>query len=221
MAIGFPCRLTASVSVGRPGVVNIMREAKMSGQNLNRADLIVQGVLKKHFAQTGPLALEICFSFEQAYDGIDGDSASLAEYFAILSSIAKIPLKQSIAITGSMNLHGEVQPIGGVNQKIEGFFDACAASDCLTGEQGVVIPWQNKTSLMLRPDIVAAVRKKKFHIWAIRTLEEGIEIFSGMKAGALGEGGMYPENTFYGLVEKEIERYRNLAKTAFSRDGDK
>ncbi|MEK7179352.1 MAG: AAA family ATPase, partial [Patescibacteria group bacterium] len=216
ITFGFPCCITAGVNVGKPGILNIVRDAKMSGNLLNKADETVQGVLKGRFAQRFPLALEICFSFEQSYGMIDGDSASLAEYFVITSRISGVPIKQSIAVTGSLSLLGDVQPIGGVNEKIEGFFDVCVACGGLSGEQGVIIPWQNKVNLMLREDVVQAIKENKFHIWAIRTLDEGIEILTGMSAGTLQqENGSYPDDTFNARVCKKIEEYARHAKEFF------
>lgn len=179
---GFPSRITSSVNVGKPGVVNIQRVAQMDGNIFRKADAIVQGLLKRLFAQDFGLALEVFFTFEQTYSVIDGDSASLAEFLVILSSIAEVPLRQGLAVTGSLNLHGEIQPIGGVTEKITGFFHVCRVQGNLDGEQGVVIPWQNTTNLALPDDVVEAVRSKLFHVIPVRTLEEGIEFFTGREA---------------------------------------
>lgn len=182
---GFPMRVTSSVNVGKPNVVNIHHAAKMSGSIYQKADLTVQGLLKRMFAQKFGLALEVFFNPEQTYDFVDGDSASLAEFLVLLSSIAEVPLKQGFAVTGSLNLHGKIQPIGGAPRKIEGFFDACKAIGELDGTQAVVIPLQNKSNLTLREDVIKAVEDGKFSIFAVGDLKEAVEIFTGMEADAV------------------------------------
>ena len=176
---GFPSRITAVASMGQPGFVNIHRAAKLAGTTLTKADETMRGLLEKTFAQDFPLSCRITFAFEQTYGPIDGDSASLAEYLVMLSSISGLPLRQDIAITGSANIHGDVQPIGGVNEKIEGFFDICVLFGGLTGTQGVIIPWQNKRDLMLRDDVVAAIREERFSVFAVETMDAAVEILFG------------------------------------------
>jgi len=178
---GKPARITAKTAMGRAGIINIEREASLSGPSHNKGVLILSGYLRGKYAQDRPLELSASLTFEQSYSGVDGDSASSTEIYAILSSLSGIPLLQGIAVTGSVNQHGEIQPIGGVNLKIEGFFQCCAAGG-LTGKQGVIIPHQNIQDLMLRHEVIDAVRKRLFHIYAIKTIDEGIEILTGVAA---------------------------------------
>lgn len=176
-AFGKPTRITAKTGMGRTGIINIEREAEMSGPSHNKGVLILSGYLRHRYAQDKPLVLSASIAFEQSYSGVDGDSASSTEVYAILSSLSRIPIRQDLAVTGSVNQHGEIQPIGGVNLKIEGFFDVCKARG-LTGTQGVLIPHQNEKDLMLRHDVVEAVRKKQFHIYSVTTIDEGITILT-------------------------------------------
>lgn len=174
-AFGKPSRITAKTSMGRSGIVNIEREAKMSGPTHDKGVLILTGYLRDKYAKNKPLVLSASITFEQSYGGVDGDSASSTEVYALLSSLSEIPVRQDIAVTGSVDQHGNIQPIGGVNQKIEGFFDVCNVRG-LTGTQGVLIPFNNENDLMLRHDVVDAVRRGRFHIYSIKTIDEGIEI---------------------------------------------
>lgn len=208
IAFGKPSRITARTYVGRSGVVNIEREAQLSGKTHDKGVLILTGFLGSRFAHDKPLTLSASLCFEQSYSGVDGDSASSTELYAILSSLSGIPIKQSIAVTGSVNQRGEIQPIGGVNEKIEGFFDVCKAKG-LTGQQGVMIPHQNVKNLMLREDVVAAVAEGQFHIYSVKSINEGIEILTGVPAGEMQEDGTYPENTVNYLADK---RLRELAE---------
>ena len=178
---GKPARTTAKTSVGRSGIINIEREASLSGPSHNKGVLILGGYLRGKYAQKHPLELSASLAFEQSYSGVDGDSASSSEVYAILSSISGIPIDQGIAVTGSVNQHGDIQPIGGVNLKIEGFFDCCKTRG-LNGRQGVIIPHQNVGDLMLRHDVTDAVRKNLFHVHAIRSIDEGIAILTGLPA---------------------------------------
>jgi lon-related putative ATP-dependent protease len=211
---GKPSRVTAKTFLGKPGVVDIERESKMSGRIYEKGVLILSGYLGGRYAQEHPLALAASICFEQSYDGIDGDSASSTELYALLSSLSQLPVDQGIAVTGSVNQHGEIQPIGGVNQKIEGFFDVCRAKG-LSGRQGVIIPRQNVRNLMLRQDVVDAVAGGCFHIYAIDSVDEGIQILTGVPAGDRSDGG-YPEGTVNFLVEKRLkelaDRLRRLRK---------
>ncbi|MHC4660274.1 MAG: Lon protease family protein [Planctomycetota bacterium] len=208
-SFGIPTRITASVSVGRAGVVNIEREAKLSGKIYDKGMLILTGYIRKLFGQKDRVSLSSSIAFEQSYGGVDGDSASLAELYVLLSAIAEIPIKQNIAVTGSMNQQGEAQAIGGVNQKIEGFFDVCFSRG-LTGEQGVIIPEANVDDLMLRDDVIAACKKKKFHVWAVKRAEEAIPILMGMPAGELSKKGDYPKKSVYGKVDDRLAEITDI-----------
>ncbi len=202
---GKPSRITVKTFMGKRGVLDIERESKMSGRIYDKGVLILGGYLGACFAQERPLSLSASICFEQSYEGVDGDSASSTELYALLSSLANVPIKQGIAVTGSVNQHGDVQPIGGVNQKIEGFFDVCKSRG-LTGHQGVMIPVQNAKNLMLREDVIDAVRQGKFHIYAVKSIGEGIEILTGMPAGARSNG-QYPEGTLNHLVEHRLKSF--------------
>ena len=195
---GHPSRITASISMGRAGVINIERESSLSGNIHNKGVLILSGFLASHYAQDKPLALNASLAFEQAYDGVDGDSASSTELYAILSGISGIPLKQYLAVTGSVNQRGEIQPIGGANHKIEGFFETCKAKG-LTGRQGVLIPHQNVTDLMLREEVLEAARAGQFAIYPVHTVAEGMEILTGRPFGEPGQAGTVSEAVDKGL----------------------
>jgi lon-related putative ATP-dependent protease len=178
MMFGKPSRITAATSMGKAGIINIEREAELSGSTHNKGVLILGGYLRKMFAQDKPLAVSASIAFEQSYSGVDGDSASSTEMYALLSSLAGVPIRQGIAVTGSVNQNGEVQAIGGVNHKIEGFFACCKAKG-LTGKQGVIIPRANAPDLMLKSEVVDAVRERRFHVWSVASVEEGIELLTG------------------------------------------
>jgi len=201
---GKPSRITASTSMGRAGIINIERESDLSGSTHNKGIMILGGYLRKKYAQDKPLTMSASIAFEQSYGGVDGDSASSTEIYALLSSLSDVPIKQYIAVTGSVNQKGQVQAIGGVNEKIEGFFDCCR-KEKLTGTQGVMIPESNVKDLMLRKDVVEAVKKKKFHVYAVKTIDEGIEILTGKKAGELKADGTYPKNTINYLVNNKLK----------------
>lgn len=202
-SFGKPSRITARTYTGKAGVVNIERETKMSGKIHEKAILIITNYLGSKYATKKPLSLSASITFEQLYDFVEGDSASCAELYALLSSIAGIPLKQSVAVTGSMDQNGEVQPVGGINEKIEGFFDLCRLIG-LDGSHGVIIPNRNVKNLMLKKDVVEAVKEGKFIIYPIQKVEEGLEIITGMKAGELSEDGTYSEGTINYLVVKRL-----------------
>jgi ATP-dependent Lon protease len=208
---GRPTRITAKTAVGRSGIINIEREAAMSGPSHNKGVLILSGYLRAQYAQDKPLVLSASLAFEQSYSGVDGDSASSTEIYAILSSLAQLPLRQDIAVTGSVNQNGEIQPIGGVNQKIEGFFDVCNARG-LTGKQGVVIPHQNVKDLMLRHDVVEAVRTRKFHIYAITTVDQGIEILTGKSAGIRTRSGAFTPGSVHARVNAVLKKFAHTNK---------
>jgi predicted ATP-dependent protease len=201
---GKPSRITASTAMGRAGIINIEREADLSGNTHNKGVLILSGYLRKKFAQDKPLTMSASIAFEQSYSGVDGDSASSTEIYALISSLSGVPLKQYIAVTGSVNQKGEVQAIGGVNEKIEGFYDCCRAVG-LAGQQGVMIPESNTKDLMLRKDVVEAVNKGKFHVYSVKTVDEGIEILTDKKAGEQKEDGSYPKGTVNYLVNEKLK----------------
>jgi len=201
---GKPTRITVSTSMGRAGIINIEREADLSGSAHNKGVLILSGYLRKKYAQDKPLTVSASIAFEQSYGGVDGDSASSTEVYALLSSLSGVPIKQNIAVTGSVNQKGEVQAIGGVNQKIEGFFDCCKKKG-FTGDQGVMIPEANVKDLMLRKDVVEAVAQGTFRIYAVRTIDEGIEILTGKKAGTKRADGTYPKGTINYLVDQRLK----------------
>lgn len=202
-AFGRPTRITVNTALGKEGIINIEREADLSGPIHNKGVLVLSGYLRQMFAQDKPLAVSASISFEQSYSGVDGDSASSTEIYAILSSISGLPIRQDIAVTGSVNQKGEIQPIGGVNEKIEGFFDVCR-SRRLTGEQGVIIPHQNVSDLMLRPDVTEAVKSGKFHIYPVKRIEEGIEILTGVPAGKRMANGKFALDTVMGQVDTKL-----------------
>ncbi|MGD8535392.1 MAG: ATP-binding protein [Candidatus Aminicenantes bacterium] len=211
-AFGKPTRITARTSVGRAGVINIEREADLSGRTHNKGVLILGGYLRGKYAQKKPFSLSASIAFEQSYSGVEGDSASSTEVYSILSCLSKLPLRQDIAVTGSLNQKGEIQPIGGVNEKIEGFFDVCKAKG-LTGTQGVMIPHQNIQNLMLRNDVIKTVKQGKFHIYPVKTIDEGIEILTGIKAGKRKTDGTFEEETVNYLVDEELNRLAKSWKT--------
>jgi len=211
-SFGKPTRITASTAVGKAGVINIEREADMSGRTHNKGVLILGGYLRGKYAQNKPFSLSASLAFEQSYGGVDGDSASSTEVYAILSSLSKLPLRQDTAVTGSLNQKGEIQPIGGVNEKIEGFYEVCKAKG-LTRDQGVIIPHQNVQNLMLRKEVVNSVSEGKFHIYPIKSIDEGIEILTGTKAGKRQKNGTFPEETVNYLVDQELQRLAKSWKT--------
>ncbi len=202
-AFGQPGRITARTFMGDDGVIHIERETEMSGPLHDKGVLTLQGYLGGTYAQTQPLSLSASITFEQNYGGVDGDSASSTELFALLSSVGNIPFKQELAVTGSVNQRGEIQPIGGVNEKIEGFFRLCQARG-LTGTQGVIIPASNVDHLMLHEDVVTAVAEGKFHVWPITTIDEGVELLSGMPAGTRSKDGSYPQGTVHHIVQARL-----------------
>ncbi len=202
-AFGKPSRITAKTYMGRAGVVNLERETKMSGKIHEKAILIITSYLGGKYAVNKPISLSASITFEQLYEMVEGDSATCAELYALLSSISGVPLKQSFAVTGSMDQNGDVQPIGGVNQKIEGFFHLCKMRG-LDGSQGVIIPKRNTRNLVLSDDVIEAVEKGLFNVYTIDRMEEGLEILTGMPAGEPGTDGTYPEGTLNHLVEKRL-----------------
>lgn len=207
LMFGRPNRITARVQLGKGEIVDIEREVEMSGPIHSKGVLILKGFLGERYAKDRPLSLSASLVFEQSYSNIDGDSASSAELYALLSAIGKVPLKQSFAVTGSVNQHGKVQPIGGVNEKIEGFFDICKERG-LNGEQGVLIPKANEKSLMLRSDVIEAVEKGEFSVYSVETIDEGMELLSGMEMGEADSEGNYPEGS---VNYRVIQQLNDLA----------
>jgi lon-related putative ATP-dependent protease len=217
-AFGRPTRITARTRLGKGEVIDIEREVELGGPIHSKGVLILSGFLGARYAQETPLSLSASLVFEQSYGGVEGDSASSAELYALLSAIADVPIKQSFAVTGSVNQHGQVQAIGGVNEKIEGFFDICEARG-LTGDQGVLIPQSNVKHLMLRRDVVEAVEAGDFHVYAVSTIDEGIELLTGMESGERGEDGNYPEGTFNYRVEQRLQQLAER-REAFGESGE-
>ncbi len=216
-SFGHPSRITARTFVGSRGVVNIERETEMSGRIHSKGVAILAAYLGGKYAQDRPLSLNASLTFEQTYAEVEGDSASSTELYALLSELAAVPIDQSVAVTGSVNQKGEIQPIGGANEKIEGYYAVCKALG-LTGRQGVMIPIQNVFNLMLKPEVVEAVRAGKFHLWAVKTIDEGLEVLTGRPAGTPGPDGQYPEGTVNHLVRTRLqdlaERLRRFAPGA-------
>ena len=208
---GKPSRITANTFMGKSGVINVERETQMSGPSHSKGVMILSGYLGETFAQEFPLSLTASLCFEQLYNGVDGDSASSTEAYAILSSLSDIPINQSIAVTGSVNQKGFIQPIGGVNEKIEGFYQVCKERG-LTGEHGVIIPIQNVRNLHLSDEVVESVKNGKFHVYAISTLDEGIEILTGVPAGKKNKYGKYPAGTIKYLAYEKLKQYNENIK---------
>ncbi|MGO9139020.1 MAG: Lon protease family protein [Syntrophales bacterium] len=210
VTFGKPSRITCRTFLGRHGIINIERESRLSGPIHNKGVLILNGYVGSKFARDFPLSLSASLCFEQSYEGVEGDSASSTELYALLSSLADVPIKQNIAVTGSVNQKGEIQPIGGLNQKIEGFFGICKTKG-LTGGQGVMIPTRNVDNLMLRQEIIDAVKAGQFHVWAVSTIDEGIEILTGMPMGQLIDG-RFPENTISSKVDGTLKQMASKLK---------
>jgi ATP-dependent Lon protease len=210
-AFGKPSRITVETGLGRAGLINIEREADLSGKTHNKGVLIIEGYLRRKYAQDKPLTMTSSICFEQSYSGVDGDSASSTEIYAILSSLAELPLRQDLAVTGSVNQKGEIQPIGGVNEKIEGFYDICKIKG-LTGRQGVIIPKLNAPDLMLKKEVMAAIKKSKFHVYAISTIDEGIELLCGVKAGRRLRSGLFEKDTVNDYVDAKLAHFAEQIK---------
>ena len=216
---GKPSRITCKTFLGRSGVINIEREAQLSGRIHDKGVLILSGYLGWKYAQEHPLSLSASLCFEQSYEGVEGDSASSTELYALLSSLSDMPIKQNIAVTGSVNQKGEIQPIGGVNQKIEGFFQICRTKG-MNGDQGVLIPRANLRNLMLRPEVVEAVKEDKFHIYAVSTVDEGIEVLTGVPAGKLRKDGKYPPGTVNRKVADTLKEMADKLKQFYGPSGE-
>lgn len=216
-SFGKPSRITANTFMGESGIVNIEREVEMSGTSHSKGVFILSGYIGQKFAQEIPLTLTASLCFEQLYGGVDGDSASSAELYAVLSSLADLPIKQYIAVTGSVNQKGEIQPIGGATEKIEGFFELCKLRG-LDGKHGVIIPYQNIKNLVLNDEVVEAVKEGKFTIYAVKTIDEGIEILTGMKAGEKKKDGTYLVGTINYLVYEKLKKYAQTAAGFYKDD---
>ena len=210
-SFGKPAKITANTYTGKSGIINIEREVELSGSTHSKGVYILSGYLGEMFAQDIPLSLTASICFEQLYNGVDGDSASSTELYAILSSLSGVPINQSLAVTGSVNQKGEIQPIGGVNEKIEGFFQICKIRG-LNGSHGVIIPIQNKKNLNLSDEVLEAVKSKKFHIYAISTIEEGIELLTGVPAGKKDSNGRFPAGSVNYLAYEKLKKYAKISK---------
>ena len=208
---GKPAKITVNTYTGKSGIVNIEREVEISGPSHSKGVLILTGYLGEMFAQDIPLCLTASICFEQLYNGVDGDSASSTELYGLLSSLSGIPINQSIAVTGSVNQKGQIQPIGGVNEKIEGFFQICKMRG-LTGEHGVMIPVQNVDNLQLSDEVVDAVKNNLFHIYSVSTIEEGIEVLTGVPAGKKDKDGKFPSGTVNYLVYEKLKKYSKISE---------
>ena len=207
---GKPAKITVNTYTGKNGIVNIEREVSLSGSSHSKGVFILSAYLGELFAQDIPLCLTASICFEQLYNGVDGDSASSTELYGLLSSLSGIPINQSIAVTGSVNQKGQIQPIGGVNEKIEGFFQICKIRG-LDGSHGVMIPIQNVKNLQLSDEVIEAVKNKKFHIYSISTIEEGIEILTGVPAGKKDKYGKFPAGTINYLVYEKLKKYAQVS----------
>lgn len=216
VSFGHPCRITANTFMGSGGVVNIERETNMAGPIHNKGLLTLSSYFGRIYAQDMPLNFSARIAFEQNYGGIDGDSASSTELYCLLSSLADVPIRQDIAVTGSVDQFGNIQAIGGVNEKVEGFFKYCHASG-LTGSQGVMIPWQNERHLMLAHNVLEAIDKGQFHVWTVRTIDEGLQLLTGLPAGTRSAKGTYPATSVHGKVMKRLENWMDRSSELAAR----
>ena len=223
-SFGRPARVSARVSLGRGGVESIEREIDLSGPIHSKGFMILSGYLASTYAQEWPLVLSATLTFEQSYDEIEGDSASSTELYALLSALSGLPLDQGVAVTGSVDQHGNVQAVGGVTRKIEGFFATCKAKG-LTGSQGVIVPAANVRHLMLDHEVVEATREGQFHVWGVKTIDEGIEILTGVSAGRRRKDGSFTPGSVHALVEERLRAYaealRAFAETTSEPDTEK
>ncbi|MFZ0658907.1 MAG: Lon-insertion domain-containing protein, partial [Candidatus Binataceae bacterium] len=211
-AFGRPSRVTATVALGQAGLINIEREARLSGSTHDKGIMILSGFLRARFGQAHPLAMTASIAFEQSYSGIDGDSASSTELYALLSALSGVPIRQDLAVTGSVDQHGHVQAIGGANEKIEGYYRVCKAIG-MSGTQGVMVPKTNVDNLMLEPETVAAVERGEFHIYAIDTIDHGIELLTGVRAGTVDEPG-----TINYMVDQRLRAMADALRNSGNRE---
>lgn len=218
VSFGRPNRITATVGIGQAGLIDIEREAKLGGPIHTKGVLILAGYLVERFAQDKPLTLSARLVFEQSYSGVEGDSASSTELYALLSRLSGLPIRQAIAVTGSVNQKGEIQAVGGINEKIEGYFEVCKAVG-LTGKQGVLIPENNLRNLMLKEEVLDAVGQGRFHVWAVRTVDEGIEVLTGVAAGGRGPEGSFPEGSVNFRVDRRLKEMAEAMKVFGSSKG--
>jgi predicted ATP-dependent protease len=213
-SFGRPSRVTVSIGMGKAGIIDIERETKMGGPIHTKGVLILSGYLTEKYAVDRPLNISARIVFEQSYGGIEGDSASSAELYGMLSALSEIPINQDLAVTGSINQKGEVQSIGGVNEKIEGFFEICRMKG-LNGSQGVLIPHSNIKNLVLKDEVIKEVKAGNFHIYGVKNIDEGIEILTGIKAGKRNKAGKFPKDTINFLIDDRIkeltEKYNALS----------
>jgi predicted ATP-dependent protease len=220
-SFGRPSRVTVRTYLGRSGVINIEREVKLSGPIHDKGVLILTGYLGDCFAQDKPLSLAATICFEQSYSGVEGDSASSTELYALLSSLANVPIRQGIAVTGSVNQRGQIQPIGGANEKIEGFFAVCKNRG-LDGTQGVIIPMQNVANLQLKEEVVNAVRNQLFTIWAVASIDQGMELLTGIPAGIREEDGTWTAGSINARVDNRLrEMYETLKKAGAGKEPER
>jgi predicted ATP-dependent protease len=219
-AFGRPSRVTVSIGMGKAGIIDIERETKLGGPLHTKGVLILSGYFTEKYAVDSPLNLSARIVFEQSYGGVEGDSASSAELYAMLSAISGIAIDQNLAVTGSVNQKGEVQAIGGVNEKIEGFFEVCKTNG-LNGKQGVLIPHSNIQNLMLKEEVVEAVKDNKFTIYGVKTIDEGIEVLTGTRAGKRGKNGKFPKGTINYAVDEKIKEFtEKLSKLSEKKEKD-
>jgi predicted ATP-dependent protease len=213
-AFGLPVRVTARSSVGRSGLVNIERDVTLGGPIQQKAVMVIQGFLAGHFARNRPLSFNCSLTFEQSYGGVEGDSASVAELLAVLSDLSGMPIRQDIAVTGSINQVGVVQAVGGVSHKIEGFYRVCDKAGPFTGTQGVLVPASNRQNVVLVPEVSAAIAAGHFHVWTAETVEDAIELMIGAPAGAADDQGQYPEGTVFHAVARQLDRFNAILTRA-------
>ncbi|CCU85218.1 Lon protease family protein [Mesotoga prima] len=218
LSFGIPVKITAKVGPGNSGIVDIQKESELSGHIHNKASLTIQGYMSSKYAQQFPLSLNGSISFEQVYSAVEGDSASVAETIAFLSAIAEVPIKQSIAVTGSINQSGRVQPVGGVQYKIQGFYDLCKIKG-FNGQQGVIVPEANSDNVILNDEIIGAIKEGRFNVWTIETVDEAIEILTGMKPGKIGKNGQYSSGSFNRLVVDRLKKFYEIASRTHDRSG--
>jgi len=219
LRFGRPSRITATARLGRGKVLDIEREVELGGPTHSKGVMILSSLLSSRYALDRPLCLSAHLVFEQSYGLVEGDSASMAELCALLSALSNVPIKQGLAITGSVNQFGQAQAIGGATEKIEGYFDVCSATG-LTGDQGVIIPASNLPHLMLRPDVLEAVEQGKFSVHTYKTVDEALELLTGMKAGERGEDGSYPEDSINYLVDLRLHEFADMVRKFTDRDSD-